>query len=278
MGVSKKASLVLYMPVSFEPEDIALRPLDSVGADGLFAHRQWRTVAEFLEVTLGRHPNCINNPWHARLANNKLVQAEVLKRAGAPALSLRPADVIPDGPKDGELVCKNLSEGARKSSTEFSNTRLVQGPGERLDYPLIFQRYIAADHEMRFYVFDNEILPIRIRRRLADGLVDVRAMPLAEADIEISFDYSAFHPQIVAASRALGLSYAAIDAIPENGELLILEINANGVWWMLPAPIQEHVRSAFHRFLYRRLLGGQAAVSSASPTKESLQRRSSPDR
>ena len=76
------ARLVLYMPVSFEPEDVALRSPRGSSAEAFFADRQWRVVSDFLEAFLANHANCINNPQQARSACNKLIQLQRLREAG----------------------------------------------------------------------------------------------------------------------------------------------------------------------------------------------------
>ena len=38
------AKAFVYFPCSFEPEDLALRPPDRAGEQGLYHHRQWRVV------------------------------------------------------------------------------------------------------------------------------------------------------------------------------------------------------------------------------------------
>jgi hypothetical protein len=126
------ARLVLYMPVSFEPEDIAMRPHAGYGSQAIFAHRQWRVVSDFLEIRLASHPNCINNPRRARFACNKLAQLEQLRQAGIVTLPIRVTQSTSTS-MDGAQVCKNLSEGAIIASGEFSNTPSGQfGPAARL--------------------------------------------------------------------------------------------------------------------------------------------------
>jgi hypothetical protein len=242
------ASLVLYMPVSFEPEDVALRLSGGSGAEAFFADRQWRVVSEFLEAFLANHANCINNPRQARSACNKLIQLRQLREAGLPTLPVRVAETTPSGAA-GPLVRKNLSEGAIVSAGVVSSTRLIGAPGERLSRPAIFQPYVQSDHEMRFYVFGTEIIPVRLRRRMPEGVVDVREMQATMDDVSIAWDYERHHSRMLEACRLLGLRYAVIDAIPKDGEPQILEVNPNGIWSNLPRPLADQVSGRFHEFL-----------------------------
>ena len=53
--------------------------------------------------------------------------------------------------------------------------------------------------------------------------------------------------------KSLGLSYAAIDAIPSDEGLELLELNVNGTWQWLPNPIARTLTDAFHAMLRRKL-------------------------
>jgi hypothetical protein len=247
------ARLVLYMPVSFEPEDVALRSHGGSGAEAFFADRQWRVVSEFLEAFLANHANCINNPRQARSACNKLIQLQRLREAGFATLPVRVAETTPANGA-GLLVRKNLSEGAIVSSGVISSARLIGAPGERLSRPAIFQPYVQSDHEMRFYVLGTEIIPVRLRRRMPEGVVDVREMQATMDDVSIAWDYEHHHAKMLEACRLLGLRYAVIDAIPKNSEPHILEVNPNGVWSNLPRPFAEQVASQFHKFLHESVV------------------------
>jgi len=247
------ARLILYMPVSFEPEDVAIRSPAGNGAEAAFADRQWRVVGDFLEVFLAGHANCINDPRRARFACNKLTQMQRLREAGLPILPVRVAQSTPVSAA-GMQVRKNLSEGAIVSSGVFSSTRLSGAPGKRLSHPAIFQPYVQSDHEMRFYVLGTKIIPVRLRRRMAEGVVDVREMQATTEDVSIAWDYECHHPKLLEACRLLGLRYAVIDAIPKDGELHILEVNCNGVWSNLPRPLADQVASRFHEFLHDSLV------------------------
>ena len=51
--------------------------------------------------------------------------------------------------------------------------------------------------------------------------------------------------EMLVAARALDLDYAVIDAMPSEEGLVILEVNANGVWWFLPVDGARFSSSAF---------------------------------
>ena len=163
-------------------------------------------------------------------------------------MPVRVAEITPTSAA-GLLVCKNLSEGAIITSGVVSSTRLIGAPGARLTRPAIFQPYIQSDHEMRFYVLGTEIIPVRLRRCMPEGVVDIREKQATMDDASITLDYESHHPKLLEACRLLGLRYAVIDAIPKDGKLHILEVNCNGVWSNLPRPLADQVCGRFHEFL-----------------------------
>jgi hypothetical protein len=248
------ARLVVYMPVSFEPEDVAMHPPGGNDSESVFAHRQWRVLGEFLELLLSDHPNCINDPRRARFASNKPAQLRRLLQAGLSVLPIAVSGVTPCAIGD-RLVRKNLSEAAILPSGDISSTRLAGTAGDPLARPAIFQAYVEADHEMRFYVMGDEVIPVRLRRRLPQGVVDVREMQATMEDVSIAFDYERHHGELLEACRLLGLRYAVIDAMPKDGRPWILEVNPNGVWTNLPLPLAQSIARSFHEFLRGSLAG-----------------------
>ena len=54
---------------------------------------------------------------------------------------------------------------------------------------------------------------------------------------------------MLAATRALDLDYAVVDAMPVDEGLVVLEVNANGVWWFLPEDVAGVLETRFHGFI-----------------------------
>jgi hypothetical protein len=247
--------LILYMPVCLEVEETNLAAAAPGEAHPLFAAQQWRPVTEYLEDLLPRLGPCVNTPRALRRANNKLVQLDILRRAGLPV----PATIVTTGfPRTGalassaQLIRKNVSEGGWKSPTEFSPARLV-GPTETGDAtPAIWQAPIEADHEFRAYVMDDEVIFVRLER--GAGITDVRVARDGRPKAAIIEGKSEWTHLMLAAARALDLRYAVIDALPDGGDgLVILEVNANGVWWFLPEDVARTLEVRFHAFLDRSI-------------------------
>jgi hypothetical protein len=249
-----RAKLVLYMPVCLEVEETNLAAAEPGEPYPLFAAQQWRPLTEYLEDALPRLARCINEPRALRRANNKLIQLDLLRREGLP---LPPTALATGFPEEGglagsaRLVRKNVSEGGWKSETEFSPARLA-GPGESDTAPAIWQRPIEADHELRVYVMGEEAIFVRLEREAA--ITDVRATGGGRPRASIVDGKSGWKELMLAAAKALGLDYAVIDAMPDGeGGLVVLEVNANGVWWFLPDAVGRLLEGRFHAFLDRMI-------------------------
>jgi hypothetical protein len=251
-----RVGLVLYMPVSFEVEETNLAALPAGEPHPLFAAQQWRPLTEFLEAALPRLCRCVNEPAAMRRANNKLIQLDALRRCGlAP-----PATAISTGfPRQGalaqrmRLIRKNISEGGWKSETEFSPARLVGADEAGDQAPAIWQVPIEADHEFRAYVMGEEVSFVRLERDAA--IPDVRLTRSGRPAARIVEGANGWKKLMLAAARALALDYAVIDAMPAGEGLVILEVNANGVWWFLPDEVAGALETRFHAFLDRLIAG-----------------------
>ncbi len=249
-----RVGLVLFMPVCLEVEETNLASLAPGAPHALFAGQQWRPLTEYLEEALPRLARCVNGPRAMRRANNKLIQLDTLRRAGLPL----PATAVSTGfPAQGalsgaaSLVRKNISEGGWKSPTEFSPARLA-GRDESDPAPAIWQAPIKADHEFRVYVMGEEVIFVRLEREAA--ITDVRVTRSGRPMATIVEGQAEWRKLMLAAARALDLGFAVIDAMPEDGRLVILEVNANGVWWFLPDEVASVLERRFHAYL-DRLIG-----------------------
>jgi glutathione synthase/RimK-type ligase-like ATP-grasp enzyme len=238
------------MPVCLEVEETNLAPLRASEPYPLFAAQQWRPLTEYLEDVLPRLARCVNAPRATRRANNKLIQIDALRRAG---ITLPATSVSTGFPRQGalakqsRLVRKNISEGGWKSPTEFSPARLVAASKTDDPAPAIWQAPIEADREYRCYVIGDEVTFVRLERDPA--VTDVRATHDGRPRALIVEGDARWRLRMLAAARALGLDYAVIDAMPVGDDLLILEVNANGVWWFLPQAVQDELEARFHLFL-----------------------------
>jgi len=252
----------LYLPIGLEVEETLVSPLEANERHPYFAAQQWRPVTELLELKLQQAPTCINPPDKVRHTNNKLKQFATLRRAGffqpETCVATRYPDTGALATHPG-LIAKNVSESGWKSANEFSPARLIARQAIRTAYPIIYQRPIVGQQELRCYVMGEEVTFVALER--VEGIVDVRISNAGRPAAQLSEGRPAWHAMLVGMVRTLGLDYAVIDAIPEGERLNVLEVNANGVWWFLPDAVGAHIESRFHAFLEARIA---AAASEAS--------------
>jgi hypothetical protein len=243
--------VVLFLPICLEPEETLLRPIDRNGEFPQFEAEQWRAITTLFEEHLNqlRPGACLNQPQHVRRTNNKMLQFELLTAAGfsVPLLNIDTSfpltGELADSPR---LVSKNISEGGWKSPTDFSPARLV-GPDDPVEpWPALWQQPIVSERELRIYVMGDEVTFVELPRD--PDVLDVRATNNGKPKAQIVHAPEAWQAMALGMTRALGLDYGVIDAIPVGDELHVLEVNANGVWWFLPDVAQE-LEARFHRWL-----------------------------
>ncbi len=243
----------IYLPICLEFEETVLRSTATDERWPQFATEQWRPISALFEsrldaMTDGRR--CLNRPAAVRDTNNKLVQFERLRAAG---FALPGTQVSTGFPTSGalahqsQLVSKNVSEGGWKSPTEFSPARVVSCSAATETWPTMWQLPIIGTHELRCYVIGSTVIAVQLDRH--PDVLDVRSLnagrPLGTI-VQIADEWSR---RLVEMVRALGLDYAVIDAIPADGDLHVLEVNANGVWWFLPPELGPILEASLHRWI-----------------------------
>jgi len=118
--------------------------------------------------------------------------------------------------------------------------------------PLIYQRYVDADHELRIYVMDDEVTAVAIRTGGRAAQPDMRFRSFTAEDFAITDEARPHEPVLRRTARALGLRYAVFDAFPaEGGGMTLSELNTNGIWSQWAEPIRTAVRDRFHAFVHR---------------------------
>ena len=258
VDLSKSRGFV-YFPVSFELEDVTLRPPDDNGGRPSFGHRQWRVITELLEHTLPTIGACINHPARSRLSCNKLYQRSVLRSERLryiPGLVTNdPASFPGRHRSDDRLIVKYISEGGDPQVQESTQLRTVSElvAGYRDRAPRMHQELLLSDHEVRFYVFEDDVHALRIEVRDKARFPDVRDQVRTPDEFSLTDQYDAWFGDLRQCVQGLGLSYATIDAIPTGGRLELLEVNVNGTWQWLPEPVARTLTDAFHAMLRRKL-------------------------
>ena len=254
-----KSRVFVYFPVSFELEDVTLRPLDDDGQHSSFAHRQWRVITELLENTLPTFGACINHPARSRLSCNKLYQRSALRSERLrfiPGLVTNDLASFPEGRRlANRLIVKYISEGGDPDGEESTQLWTVGDlvAGYRDGAPRMHQELLLSDHEVRFYVFEDEVHALRVEVRDKARFPDIRDQARTPEELSFTDQYDDWFGDLRAYVKRLGLSYAVVDAIPSDEGLELLELNVNGTWQWLPDPLARTLGDAFHAMLRRKL-------------------------
>jgi hypothetical protein len=242
----------LYLPVCLEVEETNLSPPRRDDPYPLFTAQQWRPITEFIEWILSTGGYCLNAPEKVRRANNKLIQFSAFARSEIAVPKACVATGYPDRSPLAHfhsLIAKNVSESGWKAPTVFSPARWVE-PGDELEnYPIIYQQPVLSSCELRCYIMGERVHFVELERR--SDIVDVRTQEGGKPHATLVAGRPEWAAMLVAGARHLGLDYAVADAIPNGEHLSILEINANGVWWFLPAAVGAELERYFHQFLER---------------------------
>ena len=259
-----EVGVVLYLPICLEVEETLLCPVIADQPWPRFAEAQWRPVSAYFEDRLTRQ-RCLNRPDRVRVANNKLLQFDLLRSAG---FALPRTTVGTKWPVDvhGERVAKNVSEGGWRSADEFSPARLLRESDPVDPWPVIWQEPIVSGRELRIYVMGDDVTAVELTRDPA--VIDVRATNAGRPSARIATMPDEWINRSVRMARALGLDYAVIDAIPVGEDLQVLEVNANGVWWFLPADVGAVLEGRFHAWLVREVERDKprTSASNAAPS------------
>ena len=133
---------------------------------------------------------------------------------------------------------KYISEGGDVNGEGQTSAQLVAPSGladtGMASGPRMFQELISSDHELRFYILDDDVFAVRVEVTDKLKYPDIRTQAREPGRFSLTRDYAEFQGRMVAYARALGLRYAVVEAIPNGSDLGLLEVNVNGTWdWLL---------------------------------------------
>ncbi|NML32757.1 MvdC/MvdD family ATP grasp protein [Paraburkholderia antibiotica] len=198
----------------------------------------------------------INEPARDLFAQRKSYQLKVAQTVG-----LEVPDTLitncPDAVREfvmrqgmGNVIFKSFSA----TEAEWRETRLLReeemGVIDNVRYtPVIFQRYIEADVDLRITVVGDEIFAAAIHSQQTSYKVDFR-MDIAHARIEAVSLPPDVARRLLDLMRYLGLVYGAIDMRrTPDGRYVFLEVNPAGQWLFTELPAGLPISCAIARKL-----------------------------
>ncbi len=205
----------------------------------------------------------INDPARDQLAQRKAYQLALATEVGLEI----PETLIsncPQAARDfvqrlglGNVIYKSFSA----TEQEWRETRLLkEGELALIDNvrfaPVIFQRYIEADVDLRITVVGERIFAAAIHSQDTDYKIDFR-MDIGKARIEASTLPAEVEDRLHALMRRLGLVYGAIDMRRRpDGSHVFLEVNPAGQWLFIERVSGQRITEAVASLLHQH--DGQA--------------------
>lgn len=177
---------------------------------------------------------------------DKLLQLQIARASG---LSI-PETLYSDDPEEvrafiarhGEVVAKlhealtqSMDGSGARVSTQALSAEDLEALDELAGCPMIFQDRVRKDYEIRAVVVGDRVFAARIalQDQQADEVVDWRYVGAPARWEAITLPGPA-QEALVLTHRRLGLNFGAVDLIARpDGELVFLETNPHGEWWML---------------------------------------------
>ncbi|MFG2049598.1 RimK family alpha-L-glutamate ligase [Micromonospora sp. NPDC048935] len=238
----------------FSPNSVSVRSGDPV--IGAYVRDQWAAVLEILR----EWPTTQVNPPDSR-RTSRLGQLRLAAELGL----VVPATVVGNnatvaaaalGCAPSKLVVKvngdHFVEHAPGQVTGVFPRRVTLATGATTEpVPLMFQRYVPHDRELRVFSVGNELFGYEVRK---DDPRDVWASPetVRVTPVEVP---EGLRKQIMSMIVRTGLSFSGFDfLLPSDGEPVFLEYNVNGDWaWFERRASDDRVSGAAFRHFARLL-------------------------
>lgn len=239
-------------PEGLDPEMAAACVREAISARDL-----WLAGFES-RARAGRPVPIVNRPIAEQMAENKGRQLAAARACG---LAIPPT-LVSNRPEavrafwqaqGGDVVAKMLTPYSISMSgdTPFVYTsRVAEADLDALDglrqSPMIFQRRVPKDHELRVIVVGDRAFAGKIDATGSDrGATDWRRASVGE----VSWQPAEVSPELArrmcAVVRRLGLVYGAADVIiTPDGEPVFLEVNPSGEWGMIEKQLGAPIAAA----------------------------------
>ncbi|KVL88732.1 hypothetical protein WT02_14975 [Burkholderia stagnalis] len=198
----------------------------------------------------------MNEPARDLVAQRKPYQLKVAQDVGLEI----PDTLITNCPSAvREFTCRHgasnvIFKSFSATDNEWRETRILRD--EELELvdnvrytPVIFQRYIEADVDLRITVIGNQIFTAAIHSQQTSYKFDFR-MDIAHARIEPVALPKNIEDRVLELMRRLGLVYGAIDMRrTPDGRYVFLEVNPAGQWLFTELPTGLLISQAIARTL-----------------------------
>jgi glutathione synthase/RimK-type ligase-like ATP-grasp enzyme len=198
----------------------------------------------------------VNDPGRDEVASRKLLQLRVAQEVGLEIPTtlvtndVQEARAFLDRHGYREVICKAFSA----TEQQWRETRLIREQElaelDSVQYaPVIFQRYVPAEVDVRVTVVGSELFAAAIHSQESAYPIDFR-MDMGNTRIEAAELPGTVSDGLLELMRRLGLVYGAIDLRrTPDGRHVFLEINPAGQWLFVEAATRQPIAKALARLL-----------------------------
>lgn len=167
----------------------------------------------------------LNKPEAVKVAANKLLTFQVLQQAGIPIPEF---STTPEGTR--AWTERGFRTVVRHKLTAHTGAGIqILQPEDAVPRAPLYTKYIKKDREYRVHVFKGAVIDITEKRKRV-GAIDPHPLirNLAQGWVfcrDGVMPVETVKTQSVAAVRALGLDFGAVDIVERAGQVWVLEVN-----------------------------------------------------
>jgi hypothetical protein len=201
-----------------------------------FAEKEWNALLiSALRILEQLNPNVpwINPVGVDQMGRDKLFLLNQASRVGMTAPEWVASNVF-TAPVPGPLVAKAINvdqhiDDKRNFSTSAVEPEFVGlNLGRRSPCPSLLQRRIAAEHELRVFYVNGELVSLKLQT--SEPVSDIRYAKPGSLKCRLTDCPASLAPRIHKFCDSLSLRYAALDLLAEAGTYHLVDVTPNACW------------------------------------------------
>lgn len=219
--------------------------------EDIFAVQEWFMSSNSIYY-LNKHLFTVNPIENEMNMGNKVLQLKIASESGLKI----PDTIITNDPAEignmvaEQIICKHLSsfisdDGTPAYTKIYDKSSAAINSLEISKMPTIYQEKIQKSYELRVFVVNQQLFPIKINSQLYESSsIDWRAAHCMDFFSETVVS-SVTKSSLLSFHRKSGLIYAAYDFIVDkNGNEIFLECNPSGNWLFIGNELAQPITDA----------------------------------